>query len=141
MTAKEYLLQAKFLKQRINSKMSQMQQMRDLAITITQVISDMPKAKNASTSRMEDTITDIVDLENEISDDIKDLVALQKEITMMIERLDKLEHKMILTERYIDGSDWCEIADLLHYSVRWTQSLHGEALIALQSVLDSEKTS
>lgn len=137
MKAKEYLMQAKYLSQRIHSKANQLQELRDLAVTVTQVISDMPKAPSASTSRMEDAVVKIVDYQNEITADMERLVSLQKEISGKIGQIEKSEYQLILTERYLEGLDWQEIADDMHYTTRWVQSLHGEALQAMQAVLDN----
>ena len=131
-------MQAKYLSQRIRAKADQLQELRNLAVTVSQVISDMPKAKNSSTSRMEDTVVKIVDYQNEISEDMEKLVSLQKEISSKISQIDKSEYQLILTERYLEGLDWQEIADDMHYTPRWVQSLHGEALLAMQAVLDAE---
>ena len=139
MKAKEYLMQAKYLSLRIKAKANRLQELRDLAVTVTQVMTDMPKAKSSSTSRMEDTIVKIVDYQNEITEDMERLVSLQKEISSRIGQLGKSEYQVILNDRYLEGMDWQEIADDMHYTVRWVQSLHGEALIAMQELL--EKTS
>lgn len=136
MTAKEYLMQAKYLSQRIHSKTCQLQELRDLAVTVTQVLSDMPKSQKVS-SRIEETVAKIIDYQDEIAVDIKDLVAIEKEISERISQLDKTEYQLILTERYLEGKDWHEIAEDMHYTTRWVQSLHGEALQAMQAVLDA----
>ena len=74
MTAKEYLSQARFLDNRINSKIQQVSSLNELATKCTATISDMPKSQSISNSRLEDTVVKIVDLQEEINRDIDRLV-------------------------------------------------------------------
>lgn len=139
MKAKDYMMQARYLDRRIKSKTEQMQQMRDLAVQVTQVISDMPKAPSGSTSRMADTVSKIIDYETEISIDLEKLVLLKKDILAMTKMLTKPEYQMILEKRYVDMQRWDDIADDLGFDPRWVQRLHGKALAELQQYIDKKK--
>ena len=79
MNAKEYLLQARYLDERITSKTQQIASLNDLATKCTSTISDMPRNPNHGGSRMEDAILKIVDLEDGLKKDIEKLVDLKKE--------------------------------------------------------------
>ena len=70
MTVKEYLSQAKFLDQRINSKIQQVAVLNDLATKATSTLTGMPHNPNHATSTMEETIAKIIDLQAEINRDI-----------------------------------------------------------------------
>ena len=80
MNAKEYLLQARYLDERITSKTQQIASLNDLATKCTSTISDMPRNPNHGGSRMEDAILKIIDLEDGLKKDIEKLVDLKKEI-------------------------------------------------------------
>ena len=67
MTVKEYLSQAKFLDQRINSKIQQVAALNDLATKATSTLTGMPRNPNHATSTMEEAITKIIDLQAEIN--------------------------------------------------------------------------
>ena len=69
MTAKEYLSQARYLDNRIKSKLLQIDSLNELATRCTPSYSDMPKSPNREGSRMESAILDIIELEDEISKD------------------------------------------------------------------------
>lgn len=56
MNAKEYLLQARYLDERITSKTQQIASLNDLATKCTSTISDMPRNPNHGGSRMEEAI-------------------------------------------------------------------------------------
>ena len=70
MNAKEYLSQAMYIDQRINSKLEQVTRLRENVTNCTATLSDMPRPDSPNKQRMEETICKIVDLEREINADI-----------------------------------------------------------------------
>lgn len=76
MTAKEYLSQTYRIDQRVNSKLRQVDSLRDLATRATSTMGTEPVSGTRNVHRLEGTIDKIVDLENEINDDIDHLVDL-----------------------------------------------------------------
>lgn len=66
MNAKEYLMQAKFLDMRINSKIQQVEALNDLATSASSVLTGMPRNPNKATSKMADAVCKIVDLQAEM---------------------------------------------------------------------------
>ena len=56
MTGKEYLLQARYLDERIHSKIQQIESLNDLATSCSAVISDMPRNPNQGGSKMADAV-------------------------------------------------------------------------------------
>ena len=64
MTAKQYLKQARYLDERINTKIAQVSSLHDLATKATSTLSDMPGSLTCNTHRMEDIIIKILMLEN-----------------------------------------------------------------------------
>lgn len=84
MKAKEYLQQARFLDNRINSKIQQIESLNDLDTNCSTVISDMPKNPNSGGSRIADAIIKIISLQEEINLDINALVELKREIISVI---------------------------------------------------------
>ena len=63
MTAKEYLSQARFLDERINSKIQQVTSLNELATKCTSTLSDMPHNPNKGNSTMADAVCKIIDLQ------------------------------------------------------------------------------
>ena len=59
MTEKEYLLQARYLDERIHSKVQQVESLNDLATSCSAVISDMPRNPNRGGSKMADAVIKI----------------------------------------------------------------------------------
>lgn len=128
MTAKEYLLQARYLDNRIASKREQIQNLNDLATKCTSTWSDMPRSQNTGRSRMADCVMKIIDLEEQISKEMVRLVDLKREISETIESLENIEYKILLEKRYLCCKSWEVIADDMGYSIRQIHRMHGDAL-------------
>lgn len=131
MTVKEYLSQAKFLDQRINSKIQQVAALNDLATKATSTLTGMPRNPNHATSTMEEAIAKIIDLQAEINRDIDELVDLKQEITATIKAVGNNEYQTILEKRYLCFLSWEKIAVDMGYSIRNVQILHGKALASV----------
>lgn len=128
MTPKEYLEQAIYLDQRINSKLTQVENLRSLATKVTTVYSDSPHSPAPDCQRLEKTIAKIIDLENDINRDIDTLVDLKKEITETINEIPDLRQRTILEMRYLSFRTWEQIAVALSLDLSWVHRLHGRAL-------------
>ncbi|WP_105300316.1 DUF1492 domain-containing protein [Anaerococcus marasmi] len=128
MNAKEYLKQALYLDKRINSKLEQVESLNALATKATSTLSDMPKNPNRGTSKLEDTIVKIIDLQEEINRDIDKLVDLKKEIANSIFALKDKEEQTVLEKRYLCFNTWEKIAVEMNYSIQHIFRLHSKAL-------------
>ncbi len=128
MNAKEYLSQAMYIDQRINSKLEQVTRLRENATNCTATLSDMPRPDTPNQQRMADTIGKIVDLEREINEDIDKLVDLKAEARRAINEVGDPVQQLILELRYLCYKPWLEIAETIGYSEATVYRLHGEAL-------------
>lgn len=128
MNAKEYLKQAFYLDKRINSKLEQVESLNALATKATSTLSDMPKSPNRNTSRLEDTIVKIVDLQEEINRDIDKLVDLKSEMVSIIKKIEDKELQVILEKRYLCFETWEKIAVDMSYDIRHIHRLHNRGL-------------
>ena len=128
MTAKEYLSQARYLDARINSKISQVDRLNDLATSATSVLTGMPHSPNKATSKMADVVDKIVDLQAEINRDIDKLVDLKKEMRDVIGAIPDVEQQTILEQRYLCFLKMEQIAVDMGHSIQHLYRLHDEAL-------------
>lgn len=128
MIAKEYLMQAKFLDMRINSKIQQIEALNDLATSATSVLTGMPHSPNKATSKMADAVAKIVDLQAEINHDIDMLVDLKREISSTIKAVPSSELQTLLEKRYLCFQSWEQIAVDMGYSMHHLYKLHNQAL-------------
>ena len=137
MTAKEYMEQARYLDMQINSKIEQVRSLNELATRVTTVYSDMPHSPNRNTSRMEETIAKIIDLESEIDRDIDALVDLKREIMRVVNSIESAEYRSILEMRYLQFKKWEQIALQMSTDLRWVYRMHGRALNEVQKIINS----
>ena len=128
MSAKEYLSQAMYIDQRINSKLDQVMTLRETATKATATLSDMPRSDSPNLQSMENTIVKIVDLENEINRDIDRLVDLKAEVRQLIAALENPEQQLILELRYLCFKQWSAIMEEMGISETSVYRIHGEAL-------------
>ena len=128
MTAKEYLSQARFLDNRINSKIQQVSSLNELATKCTATISDMPHSPNSGGSTMADAVCKIIDLQEEINKDIDRLVDLKREIMGVIKAVPNVEYQTILEKRYLCFISWEQIAVDMNYSIQHIHRMHSSAL-------------
>lgn len=138
MKAKKYLQQARFLDNRINSKIQQIESLNALATSCSAVISDMPKNPNRDGSRMADTVVKIVSLQEELKHDINTLVELKREIMGVIKSVPNTEHQTILEKRYLCFISWELIAVDLNYSIQHAYRMHDAALKEIDCILNHE---
>ncbi|WP_312059897.1 DUF1492 domain-containing protein [Anaerotignum sp.] len=135
MTIKEYLSQAHYIDQRINSKIEQVASLRNLTTKATATLTDMPGSASRSSHPMEDIIVKMIDFENEINADIDCLVDLNVEITSLIKRVENPEHRALLELRYLCFKTWVQIAVEMEYDLRWIYRMHKKALTDAKTVM------
>ena len=138
MTIKEYLSQAKFLDQRINSKIQQVAALNNLATKVTSTLTGMPHNPSHATSTMEETINKIIDFQAEINRDIDRLVDLKKALFTTFKAVGNTEYQTILEKRYLCFQSWEKISVDLGYDLRWVYRLHGKALDMVRSITGLE---
>jgi hypothetical protein len=134
LSAKDYLSQAYRIDLRINSKIEQVQSLRDLAEKAVTTLSETPNNGTRNIRRMEGVIAKIVDLESEINADIDDLVDLKREIVSLIKYVEGPELRTLLELRYLCFKTWEQISVELHLDIRWIHRLHNKALNEVDAI-------
>ena len=128
MNAKDYLLQARYLDERITSKTQQIASLNDLATRCTSTFSDMPRNPNRGDSKIEDCVIKIIELEESIKKDIERLVDLKSEIMAVIRAVPNVEYQTLLEKRYLCFITWEQIAVDMNYSMQHIHRMHSSAL-------------
>lgn len=128
MTAKEYLSQARYLNERIDTKIQQVSQLKGLATKCTATITGMPGSPDHGKSRVEEIVCKIVDLEAEINGDIDRLVDIVKELRGVIMSVEPIEEQILLEKRYLCYESWEKIAVEMNFNIRHVFRLHRQAL-------------
>ena len=132
---KEYLSQAIWLEERIDSELEKLISLRSMAAKATSVIREEVFGSNREKCPMENTIDKFIDLENEIKLDLNKLVALKKEISDAIKKVKAPELILLLENRYILNKSWEDIADSMNYSIRNIHYVHKKALKSVRNYL------
>jgi hypothetical protein len=133
-TVKEYLSQAYRIDQRINSKLEQVQSLRNLAEKASATLSDTPYSGTRNIHHMEDIVHKMVILEEEINADLQNLIDLKHEIVTVIKCVEAPELQTILELRYLCFQSWEEISVALRLDIRWVQRLHSKALNEIDAI-------
>lgn len=130
MTAKQYLSQAYRLNERINSDLSELDRLRDLATSLSSVNYDSIRVSSTRSTEapFEKTICKIIDAEKKINAEIDRLVDLKAEISGAISQLANVDEQLLLRFRYINNYGWEKIAVLMSVSMRTVHRIHASAL-------------
>lgn len=126
--AKNYLMRAYRVDQRIENKLEQIALLNDLATKAAVTYSDMLGSPNRNIRKMEDVIVKIIDIKTEIHADMLELVDLKKETMDCIKRVEDPELQLILELRYLNYISWERIAGELGYGIDNVFKLHRKAL-------------
>ena len=137
LNAKQYLNQIRKANVMINYKQKQLDELRELTISITANITPDKVQSSGSQDKIGDTIAKIIDLQNDINKDIDRLVDLKREIMNVIDQLDAVYLELIYL-RYFEFQTWEQIACEMNYSCPWIWKLHGEALQKVSEILQQD---
>ena len=130
MTAEEkkvYLSQYISLGDMIELRLEEIARLEALATKVTPTLSDMPKGGNG-TSRLENVMDRLIDLQLELGSNIQEAIRIRKHIGHAINEMPTERYKVCLYMRYILGKTWVEISEKLQCEERWAYKIHRKAL-------------
>ena len=137
MTAKEYLKQAWNIDQKINYKLDQVAQLREMATKVTSTLSDTPRSGSHDNHKLDDIIARLVETEEEINKDIDRLINLKIDILKVVWSVEDDACRRVLELRYHDFKSWSDIALEMNVSLRWVHTLHSRGLKKVEKNLAS----
>jgi hypothetical protein len=135
MTTKEYFDQALTLDKRINSRLDHLAALRSLATKASTTLSDMPRGSSRNVHRLEDIISNIIDLETEIDDEIDRFIDMKREYMQIIREIRNPVFQLVMEQRYLCCRTWEKISEELGYELRSLHRLHGEALKVAENLM------
>ena len=138
MNAKTFLSRAYLLQQAIRIKREQISQMRDL---LTNISVSYDKEKITSTpdsSPMEKNIVQMIEMQQELEDDIVQLAVVQKETLDLINRVENVKAREVLSKHYLGYKSWRDIAEEMDISQKWALNLHTKGLKQVDNLLQEK---
>ena len=134
--AKEFLQQVELCDAHINSKLEELAHLKDLATRITTSLKQDVVCCGWNQDKIGDTVSKIIDLENEINHAVDNLVDKKKEISAIIEQITNPDYLMVLYKRYFyPYLSFEQIACDMGYNYRNVCYIHGKALQAVSDLI------
>lgn len=135
MNAKEYLLQIKKIRRRVNLLQAEVDRLRTDAESVSINLDGMPRGKGKSS--WENLAIQLAECESILQEQLSELWSKQMEAILLLGKL-KPKHQQILTEYYIADKTWERIAYEQDITWRHCYRLHGSALAELEGVMNND---
>lgn len=123
---KEYLRKYRRHGRKISRIESEIEEIRSMKLYPSMNNDGMPHGSDQKD--LSDYAAELTEKEERLYREGIEQVKSYKDITGKINRLEDENERDVLFYRYIKSKNWWEIADLMGYTERWVQELHGKAL-------------
>ena len=128
MDTKTYLQQISRLDRMINNKLSEISQLRELAMSVSAVKNEERVQNTPNFDKIGTAYCKIEEMEEKLDKLIDEYVDKKNLIISQIDGIENETYYAILFERYIEKKTFEKIADEMTYSFRNVTRLHGRAL-------------
>lgn len=128
MTTKEYLGQISLLNRMINNKLTEIAQLKDMAVSISATQSGERVQTTPNFDKIGTKYAKIDEMERKIDGMVDELVDKKEKIIQQIDSMEDENTYNILFARYIEKKTFEVIATEMKYSWRQVVRLHGTAL-------------
>lgn len=128
MDTKQYLQQISRLDRMINNKLSEISQLRELAMSVSAVKNEERVQTTPNFDKIGTAYCKIAEMEEKLDKLIDEYVDKKNLIISQIDKVENETYYEILFARYIEKKTFEKIADEMTYSWRQVIRLHGRAL-------------
>jgi DNA-directed RNA polymerase specialized sigma subunit len=135
MRAKDFMSQALYADQQINSKIEQVMFLHELTGKASVTLTNMKVTGTRNIHCMEDVIIKTAELKDETNAEKEILIELKQEISRVVNRMENPACHMLLSLRYLDFKTWKQAAAEMNYSIRYVRRIHSTALEAVEVIL------
>lgn len=139
MKAKEYLMQVERIDKIISNKREEIFKLRSSVESTVAISASEKVMSSVSQDKLGDTITKMVDLQEEISADIARLIKTRQEVIATIEQVGDAKLIELLYKSYCQYKSWEQIACEMNFTYRWVTKLNGKALAEVQKILNARE--
>jgi hypothetical protein len=136
--SKTFLEQVKLYDKHINIKQQEVDRLRAMVTKVTPTLKDDVVSFSGSQDKLGDTISKIVDLEEEINQAIDAYVDRKREVNSIIDKLSNSDQYEVLSKKYLLHKSLEQIAVEMNMTYRNVCYIHGEALLAVADLLKGE---
>ncbi len=135
-----YLNQYRIMHIEIDQITKELQRWQDLATRISPSYSDMPHG--GGSDKVQTAAVEVAELTDKLNQKIHQAIMVQENIKKLLESLDDIKLRQLMSYRYINGMRWEEIAVRMDFNYRWVFRLHRKALnqISEQAIESHIKT-
>lgn len=135
-----YLKQYRSLSMEIDQITKELQRWQDLATRISPSYSDM--SHGGGSDKVQTAAVEVADLTDKLNQKLHQAIMVQENIKKLLESLDDIKLRQLMSYRYINGMRWEEIAVRMDFNYRWVLRLHRKALnqISEQAIESHIKT-
>ena len=134
MDTKQYLQQISRLDRMINNKLSEISQLRELAMSVSAVKNEERVQTTPNFDKIGTAYCKIEEMEEKLDKLIDEFVDKKNLIISQIDKIENETYYEILFARYIEKKTFEKIADEMTYSWRQVIRLHGRALQEFERV-------
>ena len=135
-----YLNQYRIMHIEIDQITKDLQRWQDLATRISPSYSDMPHG--GGSDKVQTAAVEVAELTDKLNQKLHQAIMVQENIKKLLESLDDIKLRQLMSYRYINGMRWEEIAVRMDFNYRWVLRLHRKALnqISEQAIESHIKT-
>lgn len=136
MTTKQYLNRAYHLNNLIDSKLAELDKLKDLRFNISGNTSGVAvqASKETTEAKYASVILRIAEYEDYINNEINNLIEIKSEISAVISKLEDNSEKAVLSYRFLNYYKFEKIAEEMNYSLRQTYRVYNAALNHIEDV-------
>lgn len=134
MTTKEYLNQISRLNRMINNKLVEIQQLRDLACSISAINLEDRVQSSPNFDKIGSKMAKIDELERELDEIIDSYADIKNQIIEQILMMKSEKHKEILLDKYVNFKSISEIASDFNMTERGCKKAHKKAIEEFEKI-------
>lgn len=138
MQAKEYLGQVSRINRMINNKISEIAQLKEIAINISAIDTKERVQTSSDFDKIGKMFVRIDEEEDKLNRLIFEYIEIKNKIISQIEGIREENFYCVLFSRYIENKTFEKIAIDMQYSFRQITRLHGKALLAFDKMYGEE---
>ena len=138
MQAKEYLGQVSRINRMIKNKVSEIAQLKEIAINISAIDTEERVQTSPDFDKIGKMFVRIDEEEDKLNSLIFEYIELKNKILSQIEGIKEETLYCVLFSRYVENKTFEKIAIDMQYSFRQITRLHGKALLAFDKMYGEE---